>query len=67
MTTSLVRLRVLNASNARAYNLGFTDGRAFWPIASDGGLLTAPHEIRRLQLSPGERPSSPSPSTPATT
>jgi bilirubin oxidase len=51
----LVRLRILNASNARRYNFGFADGRAFHVIATDGGLLAAPVEARRLQLSPAER------------
>ncbi|MBN2621739.1 MAG: multicopper oxidase domain-containing protein [Acidimicrobiales bacterium] len=55
VTTELVRLRVLNASNARVYNLGFPDGRSFWQVASDSGLLARPHETGRLQLSPGER------------
>jgi blue copper oxidase len=55
VTTSLVRFRVLNASNARVYNLGLTDDRPFWQIASDAGLLEQPHETRRMQLAPGER------------
>jgi FtsP/CotA-like multicopper oxidase with cupredoxin domain len=55
VTTERVRFRVLNASNARVYNLGFPDGREFWQVASDAGLLEQPHEIERLQLSPGER------------
>jgi FtsP/CotA-like multicopper oxidase with cupredoxin domain len=54
-TTTLVRLRLLNASNARVYNLGFTDDRHFWQVASDSGLLEHPHKTRRLQLAPGER------------
>lgn len=54
-TTSLVRFRLLNASNARVYNLGFTDNRPFWQIASDAGLLAQPHPADRVQLSPGER------------
>jgi FtsP/CotA-like multicopper oxidase with cupredoxin domain len=37
------------------YNLGFPDGRSFWQVASDAGLLAAPHETERLQVSPGER------------
>ncbi|MPZ87154.1 MAG: multicopper oxidase domain-containing protein [Nitriliruptorales bacterium] len=53
--SDLVRLRVLNASNARIYDLGFTDDRLFWQVASDSGLLPAPHETRRILLSPGER------------
>ncbi|WP_405943137.1 multicopper oxidase family protein [Streptomyces sp. NBC_00207] len=51
----LVRLRLLNASTARVYTFGFDDGRAFRQIASDGGLLEAPHTTSRLRLSPGER------------
>lgn len=53
--TTLVRFRVLNASNARIYNLGFTDDRPFWQVGSDAGLLERPHETRRVQVSPGER------------
>lgn len=55
VSTERVRLRVLNASNARVYNLGLDDDRSFQLIASDGGLLAAPHVTNRLQLSPGER------------
>ncbi|WP_329382737.1 multicopper oxidase domain-containing protein [Streptomyces sp. NBC_01351] len=51
----LVRLRLLNASTARVYTFGFDDGREFRQIASDGGLLEAPHTTDRLRLSPGER------------
>jgi len=50
-----VRFRVLNASNARTYNLGFTDDRDFQLIATDSGLLDAPVTLDRLPLSPGER------------
>lgn len=55
VTTEKVRLRVLNASNARIYDLGFPDGRVFWQVASDAGLLAQPHRTDRVQLSPGER------------
>ena len=51
----LVRLRVLNGSNARIYNLGFADDRMFQLIASDGGLLAAPVATNRVLLAPGER------------
>jgi FtsP/CotA-like multicopper oxidase with cupredoxin domain len=51
----LVRLRLVNASNAREYRLAFDDGRAFHWIASDGGLLEAPLERRAIMLAPGER------------
>lgn len=50
-----VRLRLLNGSNARRYNIGFRDNREFHQIASDGGLLEAPVPLDRLPLSPGER------------
>jgi FtsP/CotA-like multicopper oxidase with cupredoxin domain len=49
------RLRFLNASSSRVFNLGFTDGRSFAVIGTDGGLLPAPHTAKRVQLSPGER------------
>jgi len=50
-----LRLRVLNGSNARIYNLGFSDDRDFVQIASDGGFLPDPVTLKRLLLSPGER------------
>lgn len=55
VTTRLVRLRVLNASAARVYNLGFSDKRAFDLVGTDGGLLAAPYRTSNIQLSPGER------------
>jgi FtsP/CotA-like multicopper oxidase with cupredoxin domain len=51
----VIRLRVLNGSNARIYNFGFADNRSFYQIASGGGLLQAPVAMNRLRLSPGER------------
>ncbi len=51
----LIRLRLLNGSNARNYNLGFSDGRTFQLIGSDGGLLEAPIEVTRVLLGPAER------------
>jgi FtsP/CotA-like multicopper oxidase with cupredoxin domain len=53
--TERVRLRLLNASNARIYNFGFDDNRHFGLVATDGGLLERPVALRRVQLSPGER------------
>lgn len=55
VTTSLVRLRLVNASNARVYDFGFHDDREFALIGTDGGLLPAPHRTGRVMLSPGER------------
>ncbi len=54
-TTGLLRLRVLNGSNSTFYGLHFADGRRFFQIASDGGLLERPFETNHVLLSPGER------------
>ncbi|MBU1834782.1 MAG: multicopper oxidase domain-containing protein, partial [Alphaproteobacteria bacterium] len=51
----LVRLRVLNASNARIYDFSFADGRTFHQVGTDGGLLPAPVARTTLQLAPAER------------
>ncbi len=51
----IVRLRLVNAANARIFDLAFGDGRSFHLIASDQGLLPSFIEISRLRLSPGER------------
>jgi FtsP/CotA-like multicopper oxidase with cupredoxin domain len=51
----LVRLRLVNGSNARTFDLAFDDERAFHWIASEGGLLNRPVELRSLTLTPGER------------
>jgi len=48
-------LRVLNAAIERSCNLGFSDGRTFYVIASDGGLLDAPVPLTRYLLHAGER------------
>ena len=50
-----IRLRLLNGSGGRLYNLGFADDRTFDVIGTDGGLLSAPVKVSRIQLSPGER------------
>lgn len=55
VTTSLIRLRVLNGANASIYTLAFADGRTFSQISSDGGLLAAPAPMQSLRLAPGER------------
>ena len=51
----VVRLRILNASGERAFNFGFSGNKQFHQIASDGGLLNAPHLTTRIRLAPGER------------
>ncbi len=53
--TERVRLRLLNASNARSYKFGFDTGQPFALIGTDGGLLPKPVELQHIQLSPGER------------
>lgn len=53
--TSRIRLRILNGSSGRIYNLGFDDDSTFEIIGTDGGLLSNPVPLNRIQLSPGER------------
>ncbi|MFC3394143.1 cell division protein FtsP [Brenneria rubrifaciens] len=50
-----VRLRLLNASNARRYVMRLSDGRAMHVIASDQGFLPAPMAMNQISLAPGER------------
>ena len=51
----IVRLRLLNGSTERVYNLGFQNNLNFHQIASDGGLLNSSVSLTRLRLAPGER------------
>lgn len=53
--TKIYRLRILNGSNARVYDLSFTNVSNFYIIGSDGGLLAATQTVSSLMLSPGER------------
>jgi blue copper oxidase len=50
-----IRLRILNGSNARSYALAASDGRSLYVIASDGGLLGSPVELKQLLIHAGER------------
>jgi FtsP/CotA-like multicopper oxidase with cupredoxin domain len=50
-----VRLRLLNAANARIFDLRFADRRPFFVVAGDGGFLAEPVEVRSLVVAPGER------------
>ena len=52
---TLLRLRLHNGSNARVYQLAFSDERNFQVIASDGGFLAAPVVVNSLRLAVGER------------
>lgn len=51
----IVRLRLLNGSNARPYSLFFDDGRPMHLVATDGGFLPAPVALAVLNMAPGER------------
>jgi FtsP/CotA-like multicopper oxidase with cupredoxin domain len=51
----IVRLRILNASNARTYTLLFPDGRKMHLTGTDGGLLPQPRATGVLRISSGER------------
>ncbi|WKY46166.1 multicopper oxidase domain-containing protein [Eubacteriaceae bacterium ES2] len=53
--SSWVRLRLLNGSNSVQHEMRFSEGRAFYQIASDGGLLEVPLEMTSIKLAPGER------------
>ncbi|MCK0112383.1 multicopper oxidase domain-containing protein [Ornithinimicrobium sp. F0845] len=55
VSTELVRLRLLNGSPMRVYSFQLDDGSPLVQVASDGGLLPAPHETTSVRLSPGER------------
>ena len=50
-----LRLRILNGSNARSYRLAASDGRSLFVIASDGGLLESPVELKEIVVHVGER------------
>ena len=51
----IYRLRFLNASNARSYNLKLGNGRTMLQVASDGGLLESPVSRTSFPLHPAER------------
>jgi FtsP/CotA-like multicopper oxidase with cupredoxin domain len=51
----IVRLRLLNAANARIFDLRFSDRRPFFVVGGDGGLLPEPVEVKRLVIAPAER------------
>ncbi|HET6330424.1 MAG TPA: multicopper oxidase domain-containing protein [Holophagaceae bacterium] len=50
-----VRMRLVNASNARAYLFALSDGRTFQQIATDGGLLPAPATVDQVLVPAGGR------------
>ena len=50
----LLRLRIINASTSRFYQLSLEE-HPLYLIATDGGALTEPIEMSELLLAPGER------------
>ncbi len=55
VSTRKYRVRILNGSNARSYNLVLSNGASFVQIGSDGGLLPAPVTRASLNIAPAER------------
>ena len=53
--TITYRLRILNGSNARIYDLALSNDLTFFLIGSDCGFLERPFELRSITLAPGER------------
>ena len=52
----MYRFRILNASNARFWNLSIAGGPPAWQIGSDGGLFNAPVKLgTQLLVLPAER------------
>ncbi len=51
----LYRIRLLNSSNQRFYNLFFNNGMSFRVIGSDGGYLPAARTITQFQIGVTER------------
>ena len=51
----VVRFRLLGAAVQRSYNIGFSDNRTFYVIATDGGLVNNPIPVTRYLISVGER------------
>jgi FtsP/CotA-like multicopper oxidase with cupredoxin domain len=49
------RFRILNGSNARAYDLALSTGEPFAVIATEGGMMSEPVLVRSLPISPAER------------
>jgi bilirubin oxidase len=51
----VIRLRLLNGSSQRFFNIGLSGNHMFYQIGSDDGLLSETNAITRLQMAPGER------------
>ncbi|MBI3718603.1 MAG: multicopper oxidase domain-containing protein [Sphingobacteriales bacterium] len=55
VATRYYRLRILNGSNARIYNLALSNNADLIIIGNDGGLLKNPATVKTILLAPGER------------
>lgn len=55
VATRYYRLRMLNGSNARLYNLAFSNNTDMIIIGNDGGLLKNPVTVKDILIAPGER------------
>ncbi len=49
------RFRIINASNARFYNLSLSNGMSFTQIGADGSYLPAPATLTEALIAPAER------------
>jgi blue copper oxidase len=49
------RFRILGGTNARVWQLKFSNGMPFTLIGNDGGLLGSPVQLANITLAPGER------------
>ena len=55
VATRYYRLRILNGSNARVYNLVLSNNADIIIIGNDGGLLRTPVTVKDMLIAPGER------------
>ncbi len=55
VSTRYYRLRILNGSNARIYNLALSNNADLIIIGNDGGLLKIAAIVKSILLAPGER------------
>jgi FtsP/CotA-like multicopper oxidase with cupredoxin domain len=53
--TRKIRLRVLNGSNARYYELRLSNGAAITQLGNESGLFTAPRQKSSITLMPAQR------------
>ena len=51
----VVRLRILNGSSQRVFNIGLSGNKTLYQIGSDDGLLSETNALTRLRMAPGER------------